>query len=107
MMSASNINPLAASNSRRMWHCPPHFTKIEVDVHAVDLVSSVTVNTYRERNVRWWLYENIEGRFFLGNTTIESGRMLKDRFVVAFENAAEATFFSLIKNQVMDNDPTV
>lgn len=90
------VNPIAAADSRRLWQCPPHFTRILMQSDIPDDA---------ERNIRWWLYENIEGRFFLGMSTTQKGNILKEGFIVAFENPADATYFNLIKSKVVETPP--
>ena len=90
------INTLATSQSRRMWHCPPHFIKIYMD-------SDVRDGSDAEKAIRWWLYENIESRFFLGTTTTQAGNLLREGYVVAFEKPSDATYFNLIKSKILES----
>ena len=70
-------NPLAVNNMRRMEFCPPHFETITFDIKT------------DERTISNWLYENTEGRFFLGQDNRLNIR-------VGFEVHAEASYFGLI-----------
>lgn len=70
-------NPLAVFNMRKMDFCPKHFQSI-----TFSLICD-------ERVILDWMYENTDGRFFLGRD--HSGNM-----VVGFENHSESTYFALM-----------
>jgi hypothetical protein len=52
-----------------------------------------------EKQITDWLYENLEGRFYVGNIDIArtpGGKPIDRNLLVAFELAAEASYFSLV-----------
>ena len=74
-------NPLAVFNMQRVTFCPPHFQTINFDLRA------------GEKAILDWIYENVEGRFFLGGKVTSGGMAITE--CAAFENHSEATYFSL------------
>ena len=82
-------NPLNVFGLRQLEHRPPHFTSISFDIR----VSQKQIND--------WIWENLEGRFWVGDTysTSENGQLVMHR-TVAFEHAAEASYFSLLLDQI-------
>jgi hypothetical protein len=77
----SEPNPLAVFNMQRVPFCPPHFQVINFDLRA------------GEKAILDWIYENVEGRFFLGAKATNGGGAISE--CAAFENHSEATYFSL------------
>ena len=77
-------NPLAVFNMRRMTFCPPHFQPILFDLKAP------------EKLIADWLFENTEGRFYLGQSVSAAALCA----CAAFEVHSEATFFSMFLNQI-------
>ena len=81
------MNPLAVFGLRRVDHCPPHFIQFTFDLQISD------------KTVTDWIYENLTGRFWYGDSySLNSDR--KDARVVmhkcaAFENPGEASYFAL------------
>jgi hypothetical protein len=52
-----------------------------------------------EKQITDWLYENLEGRFYVGNIDVArtpGGKPIDRNLLVAFELSAEASYFSLI-----------
>jgi hypothetical protein len=52
-----------------------------------------------EKQITDWLYENLEGRFYVGNIDVArtpGGKPIDRNLLVAFELPAEASYFSLI-----------
>jgi hypothetical protein len=52
-----------------------------------------------EKQITYWLYENLEGRFYVGNIDVArtpGGKPIDRNLLVAFELPAEASYFSLI-----------
>jgi len=74
-------NPLEIFNMRRMDFCPKHFQSITFTLQC------------DERNILDWMYENTEGRFFLGRDSDGST-------VLAFETHNECTYFALFLDQI-------
>jgi len=84
-MNEVDINPLAAARLREVSHIPPHFTISDLSVH-------IPTEVYRN-----WIYENLSGRFYLGDRLAESRNHsnIVSIACVAFEDSAENTFFTL------------
>jgi hypothetical protein len=52
-----------------------------------------------EKQITDWLYENLEGRFYVGSIDIArtpGGKPIDRNLLVAFELPAEASYFSLV-----------
>ena len=85
MLKHGEINPLNVFGLRQLDHCPPHFTKVIFDLST------------SERNIADWIYENLEGRFWIGNLyqvdNTTGARTIQH--CVAFEKHSESTYFSL------------
>jgi len=87
-----NLNPLNAAGLRKVAHCPPHF-------YAVDFNLSSP-----EKKITDWIYENLEGRFYFGDTyadIIDNGSrrsVLQKR--AAFEIHSEASYFAMLLNDI-------
>lgn len=81
-------NPLNLFNLRRVEHCPPHFYAVEFDSQVA------------EKKLSDWIWENLSGRFFLGDVfiTTESKREIRKR--AGFEIHGEATYFALQINEI-------
>jgi len=90
--------------SREVKHCPPHF--IKVPVHLKSTTSPLNVNSSMHQLVegsstarvaiRNWLHESIKNRFFIGETFNNVDGFLIESFSVAFEDPADATYFTLL-----------
>ena len=81
---------------RRVEHRPPHFAVVQFDMMTSD------------KYITDWIWENLEGRFYLGNEFVDPGTQSDARVtksVAAFEIAAEASYFSLVLNTF--NNPSV
>lgn len=81
-------NPLNLFNLRRVEHCPPHFFAVDFDSSAND------------KKISDWIWENLTGRFFLGDVFVQNdaGRAIKKR--AGFELHGEATYFALQLNDI-------
>jgi len=71
-----------------MEHCPPHFVKVCFDLSA------------SEKKITDWVYENLTGRFYVGDEYTE-GDVQK---MVSFEIPGEASYFSLILDTINQYD---
>ena len=78
----SEPNPLAVFNMQRVPFCPPHFQTITFDLRC------------GEKPILDWIYENTEGRFFLGMRAAYAAGSIATE-CVGFETHSEATYFSL------------
>lgn len=89
MLKHNEPNPLNVHGLRQLSHCPPHFTPVIFDlaVHDKDLVD--------------WLYENLEGRFYSGQIDVkQDSGVIARQHCIAFELAAEASYFALFLPQL-------
>jgi hypothetical protein len=87
MLKYSEPNSLNVHQLRRVSHCPPHFEKVIFEPYIT------------EKQITDWLYENLEGRFYVGDIDIArtpGGKPIDRNLLVAFELPAEASYFSLI-----------
>jgi hypothetical protein len=92
MLKYGEVNPLNIHQLRRINHCPPHFEQVQFDLNTGG------------KDITDWIYENLEGRFYMGQVTVSrEPNTTKPSFiqtVVAFENASEATYFSMFLPQL-------
>ena len=79
MLKHGIINPLNVHGLRRLDFCPPHFERFYFDIKATD------------KHIVCWVIENLQGRFFLGDVTIDTGI----KKCIAFEEASEKIIFAL------------
>jgi hypothetical protein len=87
MLKHGEPNPLNVHQLRRVSHCPPHFEQVIFE----PLIT--------ENQVTDWLYENLEGRFYVGSIDIArtpGGKPIDRNLLVAFELPAESSYFSLV-----------
>lgn len=91
MLKHGEINPLNVFDLRRLNHCPPHFSKVIIKHLYVD-----------PKKVTDWIYENLSGRFCMIDYVDESdtGRSNQVDKCVAFEEAGEASMFTLMIDQI-------
>ena len=93
--------------NREVKHCPPHFIKIEVKERKRG-IDSLTIfdaegEAEVEKAIRNWLHENVENRFYIGTHTEPDSGFLLEYFVVAFENEADATYFTLLLPKFLED----
>jgi len=92
MLRNGDANPLTVHNLREMEHCPPHFVQVTFDLKT------------SSKNVKDWIWENLEGRFWFGDYYFIGD---KDNVVMstcaAFEIPGEASMFSLMLDQIQQN----
>jgi len=92
MLKHGVINPLNVFGLRQISHCPPHFEQVSFDCNTTEKVLTD------------WIYENLAGRFYIGQTTVSRyPDTTKSTFIqtlVAFETASEASYFSLFLPQI-------
>lgn len=84
MLKHGEPNPLNIFGLRKVEYCPPHFETVTFE-------PVVTLKTITD-----WIYENLEGRFFVGPVDISHDRHL----LVGFELPSEASYFSLFIPQI-------
>lgn len=94
MLKHGEVNPLNIHGLRQISWCPPHFEQLLFD-------PSVT-----EKVIADWIYENLSGRFYLGQADVKSadGRPTYRQMLVAFEHASEASYFGLCLPQINVNN---
>lgn len=90
MLKHGEVNPLNVFGLRKLDHCPPHFEQV------------VFNNYVKELDIANWIYENLEGRFYIGFRDIKETDSSKyqRQMLVAFELAREASYFSLLLPQI-------
>ena len=86
MLKHGEVNPLNVHQLRRVSHCPPHFERVIFEPYIT------------KKQVTDWLYENLEGRFYVGDIDVERtpSKPIDRNLLVAFEQPREASYFSLI-----------
>ena len=87
MLKHGEPNLLNVHQLRRVNHCPPHVEQVGFEPYTT------------EKQITDWLYENLEGRFYVGNIDVArtpGGKPIDRNLLVAFELPAEASYFSLI-----------
>jgi hypothetical protein len=90
MLKHGEANPLNIFGLRQLTHCPPHFERVQFDLRT------------NEKNLTDWIYENLESRFYIGqiDVTQPNNRPTFRQTIVAFENASEASYFSMFLPQI-------
>lgn len=90
MLKHGEVNPLNVHGLREVAHCPPHFSKVTFDLQV------------GEKEICDWIYENLEGRFYLGpiDVVLDSGGSAHRQTLVAFELPGEASYFSLFLPEI-------
>jgi len=91
MLKHGEANPLNIWGLRQLTHCPPHFEQVQFDLRT------------SEKALTDWIYENLEGRFYIGVVDVAQtpgGKILSRQQLVAFETASEATYFSMFLPQI-------
>lgn len=93
MLKHGEVNPLNVFGLRRLEHCPPHFTQVQIE------------NMYvRDKDITDWIYENLSGRFcFIDGykevpdlTDSQAGLTITSVKCAGFEDAGEASMFGLV-----------
>lgn len=76
------------SGLRQISYCPPHFYAVDFNLSAA------------EKRISDWIWENLNGRFFLGDTYIVSkdnkGKFSTLQKRAAFEIHSEASYFAML-----------
>lgn len=90
MLKYGEINPLNVFNLRQLSHCPPHFECVQFDLNTTEKV------------ITNWIYENLSGRFYVGFIDVSQppNHVTFRQTIVAFENASEASYFSMFLPQI-------
>ena len=77
---------------RKVEHCPPHFTTVLFDLSA------------QEKTITDWVWENLEGRFYMGDHYTQREEQMIMQKCVAFELEGEASYFALILDTINKYD---
>jgi len=94
MLKHGEVNPLSVFGLRRLEHCPPHFSRICFDLRV------------QEKQIIDWVWENLEGRFWIGDTFYKAGSNVIMQKCVAFEVPSESSYFALLLDQINQADFT-
>ena len=89
MIKHGEINPLNVHGMRRLTHCPPHFTTLELPL-----------SQYNTKVLSDWIYENLVGRFYLGVIDTKIDNRYDRKHQIGFEIASESSYFSLYLSQI-------
>ena len=93
MLKHGEVNPLNVHRIRRTEYCPLHFTSLDFDLRTTD------------KTITDWVYENLEGRFWMGDYyKIAEDNAISINKRIAFELAAEASYFGLFLDQINKTD---
>lgn len=82
MLKFNEVNPLNVHGLRQLHHCPPHFEQITIDLPEFA--------TSRKKTMIDWVYENLEGRFYIKEINSTRGKL-----TIGFEVKSEASYFIL------------
>lgn len=111
------MDNIITSKAREVKHCPPHFIKVPVEnksnTFARSLSSIALMSEEPEHKIRNWCHENIENRFYIGPSIdavdsrqrvgrIDRTAAIVETFVAAFEDPADATYFTLLLPSFLD-----
>jgi hypothetical protein len=88
MLKHNEANPLTVFGLRELDHCPPHFTCVRFDLKT------------KEKDITDWIWTNLSGRFWVGDTYYQEEDRLNFQKCAAFEMASEASMFALILDQI-------
>lgn len=89
MLKHGEVNPLGAYGLRQLDFVPPHFVSVVIDP---------TRTT--EKDIADWIWENLQGRFYVGPIDIAEDGHYYRRVRVCFELPEELSYFSLSLNQI-------
>jgi len=93
MLKHGEVNLLNVSGLRNIDHCPPHFERVDFDIRT------------SQKKISDWIYENLEGRFWLGDIYQKSGSGSTSlRKCASFEKHSEASYFSLMLDTINKSD---
>lgn len=86
MIRKGKINPLNVLDIRRTEFCPPYFETI-----------SVTFSYNLLKALNDWIYDNISGRYYIGQTVelVDDDSQFKNKIKVGFENPGDMSYFML------------
>lgn len=89
MLKHGAINKLNVHGLRRVNLLPPYFTVIDIDLRT------------KEKTITDWIYENLEGRFWLGQLYKRTeSKKVSMNVAVAFEDPTESTYFLMFLSEI-------
>lgn len=88
MLKYGEVNPLNVFGLRRLDHCPPHFVEVKYTLQC------------SEKKITDWIIENLEGRFYAGDSYTEENGHIHMIKSAAFEIPGEASMFALILDKL-------
>lgn len=90
MFKHGEVNPLDVFGLRRLHYCPYHFETVVFDLQT------------NEKTITDWIYENLLGRFYVGDTI--QWDPVRNQFVIektaGFEKHSEASYFGLVLSNI-------
>jgi len=89
MLVHGEINPLNVTGQREFSYLAPHLVAIYFDRRCTEL------------DLKNWIWANLSGRFWMGTVMTDSNDL---QACVAFENPAEAGYFSLLLDKINVHD---
>lgn len=93
MLRDGEANPLNVHGLRELARCPPHFIRVTFDLRT------------STKSIKDWIWENFEGRFWFGDEYSHTpGGSISMTACAAFEIPGEASMFSLVLDQIQQND---
>lgn len=102
MIIHGEVNPLNVLKAREIKYLPPHFSVIKLPVNSYN-----DIHTFRSKKIRNWIYKNLQGRFYVEDSTTrrfkgQEAKLFPSKIIVAFENSSELSFFNLACPEVTD-----
>jgi hypothetical protein len=88
VLKYGEVNPLNVFGLRRLDHCPPHFIEVKYKLQC------------SEKKITDWIIENLEGRFYAGDSYMEENDHIHMVKSAAFEIPGEASMFALILDKL-------
>lgn len=85
MFKNGKINILNVKNIRKTNFPAKHFTYVHIKKFQPSIVSSIDE----------WIYENLNGRYYIGNSLQLLNNTIVYTTVVGFENPKEISFFKI------------
>lgn len=84
MLIKGKINPLNLLEVREVLDPPPHFEYIYTSLRHYDI-----------DKIKHWIYQNLSGRFYIGESLELDDNQLTIKTKIGFEEPKEASFFLL------------
>ena len=89
MLKHGEVNPLNVFGLREVQsNCPPHFVRVPFDLRT------------NEKKIKDWIWEHLDGRFWMGDYYYTDGATVQSQKCAAFEIHSEASYFSLLLDQI-------